>query len=44
MIKLNAANIVELLDEMVDSGYPQTTDAESIRLLTQRQFTSSAIP
>jgi AP-2 complex subunit mu-1 len=42
LIKLNAADIVELLDEMVDSGYPQNTDADSIRLLTQRQSSSSA--
>jgi hypothetical protein len=44
LIKLNAVNIVELLDEMLDSGYPQTTDAESISLLMQWQFALSAIP
>jgi AP-2 complex subunit mu-1 len=36
-IRRNAADIVELLDEMVDSGYPQSTDADSLRLFTQRQ-------
>jgi hypothetical protein len=34
LIKLNAADIVELLDEMVDSGYPQNTNAKSFGLLT----------
>ena len=36
-IKKNAQDIIELLDEMVDSGYPQTTDPETLRLFTQRQ-------
>jgi len=27
-------DIVELLDEMIDSGYPQNTDPEALRLLT----------
>lgn len=33
-IKLNAPEIIELLDEMVDAGYPQATDIEILRLLT----------
>ncbi|OHT13914.1 Adaptor complexes medium subunit family protein [Tritrichomonas foetus] len=40
-IKTEAPEIIELLDEMVDSGYPQNTDPESLRLLTQRQSQSS---
>lgn len=36
-IKLNAADIIELLDEMVDSGYPQITDVPMLRLLTHRR-------
>jgi AP-2 complex subunit mu-1 len=36
LIRHNAADIIELLDEMADTGYPQNTDPESLRLLTQR--------
>jgi AP-2 complex subunit mu-1 len=36
-IRRMSADIVELLDEMVDSGYPQSTDVDSLRLFTQRQ-------
>jgi AP-2 complex subunit mu-1 len=42
-IKLKPVDIVELLDEMVNRGYPQNTDPESLRLPTQRQSASSAI-
>jgi AP-2 complex subunit mu-1 len=41
-IKYNAADIVELLDEMVDSGYPQITDPDALCLLTQRQTSPTA--
>ncbi|KAH0785606.1 Adaptor complexes medium subunit family protein [Histomonas meleagridis] len=34
--KTHSPSIIELLDEMVDSGYPQSTDPEALRLLTQR--------
>ena len=36
-IKLNAPEIIELLDEMVDAGYPQMTDIQILRLLTHRR-------
>jgi AP-2 complex subunit mu-1 len=36
LIRKNVADIIELLDEMVDSGYPQNTDPEGLRLFTQR--------
>jgi AP-2 complex subunit mu-1 len=36
-IRRVCADVVELLDEMVDSGYVQSTDPEALRLLTQRQ-------
>jgi AP-2 complex subunit mu-1 len=39
-IKSNAADIVELLDEMIDSGYPQLTDPDALRVLTQRKSAS----
>jgi AP-2 complex subunit mu-1 len=37
-----SADICEILEEMVDAGYPQNTDADSIRLLTQRVTTAAA--
>jgi AP-2 complex subunit mu-1 len=36
-VKRDSAEIVELLDEMVDCGFPQTTDPEVLRAFTQRQ-------
>lgn len=42
-VKKNAQSIIELLDEMIDSGYPQNTDPEALRLLTQRQSASTAV-
>lgn len=42
-LKNHAPDIIELLDEMIDSGYPQCTDAESLRLLTQRPSKSLAL-
>lgn len=41
-VKREAPDIIELLDEMIDSGYPQNTDPEALRLLTQRQSQSNA--
>jgi len=41
-IKTHVPEIVELLDEMIDSGYPQNTDPEALRLLTQRQKSSGS--
>ncbi|OHS95352.1 Adaptor complexes medium subunit family protein [Tritrichomonas foetus] len=41
-VKRNAPEIIEILDEIIDSGYPQNTDPEALRLLTQRQPQSSA--
>ena len=41
-IKAHVPEIIELLDEMIDSGYPQNTDPEALRLLTQRQKSSSS--
>jgi len=41
-IKIHVPEIIELLDEMIDSGYPQTTDPEALRLLTQRQKQSGS--
>lgn len=43
IVKRDAPEIIELLDEMIDSGYPQSTDPETLRLLTQRQSQSQAI-
>ena len=31
------ADIIEILDEMIDSGYPQITDPEALQLLCQKQ-------
>lgn len=41
-IKRYTPDIVELLDEMVDSGYLQNTDPEALRLLTGRQSSSGS--
>jgi len=41
-IKNHVPEIVELLDEMIDSGYPQNTDPEALRLLTQRAKVSGS--
>jgi AP-2 complex subunit mu-1 len=43
-IKKFIPDIFELLDEMVDCGYPQNTDPEALRLLTGRQSSSSSTP
>jgi AP-2 complex subunit mu-1 len=43
-IKKIVPEVFELLDEMVDSGYLQNTDPETLRLLTQRQSTLPASP
>ena len=43
-IKKVIPDIVELLDEMVDSGYLQNTDPETLRLLTRGQSSSTASP
>lgn len=42
-LKKHASDVLELLDEMVDSGYPQCTDPEALRLLTQRPSKSLAL-
>ncbi|KAH0786682.1 Adaptor complexes medium subunit family protein [Histomonas meleagridis] len=42
LCKKHSPEIIELLDEMVDSGYPQSTDPEALRLLTQRSPASKA--
>ena len=42
-IKLHAADIIELLDEMIDSGYPQTTDVATLKLLTQRKAMNTKV-
>jgi len=41
-IRLHIPEVVELLDEVVDTGYPQNTDPETIRGLTQRPTSSKA--
>ena len=41
-VKKNAAEIIELLDEMIDSGYPQNTDPDALKILTQRQSSGSS--
>ncbi|OHT03262.1 Adaptor complexes medium subunit family protein [Tritrichomonas foetus] len=43
-IKQNAPEILELLEEMIDSGYIQTTDVGSLRLLTHRRPRSVKVP
>lgn len=42
-IKQHTPDVMELLDEMIDGGYPQNTDYESLRLLTQRQSRSEGV-
>lgn len=39
-IKKCIPDIIELFDEMIDHGYLQNTDPETLRLLTQRQSSS----
>ena len=41
-IRLHVPEVVELLDEIVDTGYPQNTDPETVRQLTQRATNSKA--
>jgi len=41
-IRLNVPEVVELLDEVIDTGYPQNTDPETIRGFTQRPTSSKA--
>lgn len=43
VLKKNSADIIELLDEMIDSGYPQTTDIQVLRLLTRRRPPSTTM-
>jgi phage terminase large subunit-like protein len=44
-VKRDSAEIVKLLDEMVDFRYPQTTDPEVLRAFAQRQSSApSTIP
>lgn len=42
-IKAKSAEILEILDEMIDCGYIQNTDPEAIRLLTQRKPKTQAV-
>jgi AP-2 complex subunit mu-1 len=39
-IRQTSADIIEILDEMCDTGYPQNTDSETLRALTQRASAS----
>jgi AP-2 complex subunit mu-1 len=41
-IRHNSPGIIEILDEMVDNGYPQNTDPETLRALTKRAPSSTA--
>lgn len=41
-VKKYAPEIIELLDEMIDSGYPQNTDPEALCMLTQRKTDTAA--
>ena len=34
-VKNNFSIIYELLDEVLDNGYPQSTDAESLKIITE---------
>jgi hypothetical protein len=43
LTKLSAADTIEVLDDMVDSGHPQNTNAGSIRQLKEWKSASSAI-
>jgi AP-2 complex subunit mu-1 len=36
-VKANVPQVIELLDEIIDCGYPQNTDPNALRILTQRK-------
>jgi AP-2 complex subunit mu-1 len=36
-VKANVPQVIELLDEIIDCGYPQNTDPNALRLFTQRK-------
>ena len=41
-IRTHVPDLLEILDEIVDTGYPQNTDPDTVRALTQRPVASKA--
>lgn len=41
-LKIHTPEVLELLDEICDTGYPQNTDPDAVRALTQRPTASKA--